>query len=70
VCAGFMVYMSGMTGAPTPRADLVDASLSFGASLILLAAALYLEQCCRVPKDPGDRDRDTAPPPSPFNHGR
>jgi len=72
VCAGFMVYLSGMTSAPTPRADLVDASLSFGASLILLAAALYLEYCCRVPKDPdGDRDRDMPPPPppSPFNHG-
>lgn len=72
VCAGFMVYLSGMTSAPTPRSDLVDASLSFGASLILLAAALYLEYCCRVPKDPrGDADRDLSPPPpSPFNHGR
>ena len=72
VSAGFMVYLSGMTSAPTPRADLVDASLSFGASLILLAAALYLEYCCRVPKGPDDRDRDSAPPPppSPFNHGR
>jgi DMSO reductase anchor subunit len=70
-CAGFMVYLSGLTSAPTPRADLVNASLSFGASLILLAAALYLEYCCRVPKDPGDRDPDpTPPPPSPFNHGR
>ena len=32
VSAGFVIYLSGMTDAPTPRTDLVDASLSFGAS--------------------------------------
>jgi hypothetical protein len=58
-----------MTGAPTPRADLVDASLSFGACLVLLAAALFLEYCCRVPGGP-DSDEDVPPPPrqSPFHH--
>ncbi|HEY5395751.1 MAG TPA: DUF3180 domain-containing protein [Trebonia sp.] len=68
--AGFVIYLSGMTDAPTPRADLVDASLSFGASLVLLAAALFLEYCCRVPKDPrGERDEEPPPPrPSPFSH--
>lgn len=70
VCAGFMGYLSGMLAASTPRSDLVDASLSFGASLILLAAALYLEYCCRVPKSPGrDEDTDHGPPPSsPFHN--
>jgi hypothetical protein len=70
VCLGFMIYLSGMINALTPRSDLVDASFSFGASLILLAAALFLEYCCRVPKDPGG-DRDNVPPPpppSPFHH--
>jgi hypothetical protein len=62
ICAGFMVYLSGMAGAPTPRADLIDASLSFGACLVLLAAALFLEYCCRVPSDP-DTDDDAVPPP-------
>src|SRR5215469_14709001 len=52
VCAGFMIYLSGMASAPTPRGDLVDASLSFGGCLVLLAAALFLEYSCRVPKDP------------------
>lgn len=69
ICAGFMIYLSGMTGAPTPRADLIDASLSFGACLVLMAAALFLEYCCRVPRD---GDSDEAPPPpsqSPFPHG-
>jgi hypothetical protein len=68
VCAGFMIYLSGMTGAPTPRGDLIDASLSFGACLVLLAAALFLEYCCRVPDGP-DTDREPdPPPPSPFGH--
>ena len=69
ICAGFMIYLSGMAGAPTPRSDLVDASLSFGASLVLVAAALFLEYCCRVPKDP-DGASDRLPPPrqSPFRH--
>jgi Protein of unknown function (DUF3180) len=68
ISVGFMVYLSGMTGAPTPRADLVDASLSFGGCLVLLAAALFLEYCCRVPGDPGADDEDPVPPPSPFGH--
>ena len=70
ICAGFMVYLSGMASAPTPRADLIDASLSFGACLVLLAAALFLENCCRVPRDP-ESDDDNAPPPpqrSRFSH--
>jgi Protein of unknown function (DUF3180) len=67
ICAGFMIYLSGMTTAPTPRADLIDASLSFGACLVLMAAALFLEYCCRVPRD-GDDD-EVPPPPqeSPFH---
>ncbi|MCW2892121.1 MAG: hypothetical protein JWO75_1610 [Actinomycetia bacterium] len=69
ICAGFMIYLSGMAGAPTPRGDLIDASLSFGACLVLLAAALFLEYCCRVPGDP-DADDSVPPPPqeSPFHH--
>jgi hypothetical protein len=69
ICAGFVIYLSGMTSAPTPRADLVDASLSFGASLVLMAAALFLEYCCRVPGNPRDDvDEPAPPPPSPFEH--
>ena len=70
VCAGFMVYLAGQASAPTPRQDLIDASLSFGACLVLLAAALFLEYCCRVPGGP-DADNDPVPPPprqSPFHN--
>jgi Protein of unknown function (DUF3180) len=70
VSVGFIGYLSGMLDAATPRSDLVTASLSFGSCLILIAAALFLEYCCRVPSDPnGDRDDEPAPPrQSPFHN--
>lgn len=70
ICAGFMVYLSGRTSAPTPRGDLIDASLSFAACLVLLAAALFLEYCCRVPDGGDGGDGEVPPPPrqSPFDH--
>jgi hypothetical protein len=70
VSAGFVIYLSGMLDATTPRNDMITAGVSFGSSLVLLAAALYLEYCCRVPRNP-DRDRDdesAPPPPSPFHN--
>ncbi len=70
VSVGFIGYLSGKLDAATPRSDLVTASISFGSCLILIAAALFLEYCCRVPKNPDqDRDDKPAPPrPSPFHH--
>ena len=70
VSVGFIGYLSGMLDAATPRSDLITASLSFGACLILIAAALFLEYCCRVPRDPdADRDDEPAPPrQSPFHN--
>jgi Protein of unknown function (DUF3180) len=68
ICAGFMVYLAGKASAPTPRADLVVASLSFGSCLVLLAAALFLEYCCRVPGGGEGDEVPPAPPSSPFGH--
>jgi hypothetical protein len=70
VSVGFIGYLSGMLDAATPRSDLITASISFGSCLILIAAALFLEYCCRVPGDPrGDRDDEPAPPrQSPFHN--
>jgi hypothetical protein len=69
VCAGFMIYLAGKANAPTPRGDLITASLSFGGCLVLLAAALFLEYCCRVPKKPDGQDDEVPPPPrqSPYH---
>jgi uncharacterized membrane protein YbhN (UPF0104 family) len=70
VSVGFILYLSGMLNATTPRNDLVTAGVTFGSSLVLLAAALFLEYCCRVPKNPDrDREDEPAPPrPSPFHN--
>jgi hypothetical protein len=72
VAIGFMIYLSGMLGASTPRADMVTAGLTFAAALLLAVAALFLEYCCRVPKPPdgngGRPDRDTDDRPAPFPH--
>lgn len=70
VSLGFMGYLSSMLNYATPRSDLITASVSFGSCLILMAAALFLEYCCRVPGNP-DEDRDDTPAPprqSPFHH--
>jgi hypothetical protein len=67
VSLGFVVYLLRLLQASTPRTDMITAGVTFGSALVLLAAALYLESCCRIPKDP-DRDDAPAPPPpqSPF----
>jgi uncharacterized protein DUF3180 len=70
VSVGFIGYLSDKIDAATPRSDLIAASISFGSCLILIAAALFLEYCCRVPRDPdAGRDDEPAPPrQSPFHN--
>jgi hypothetical protein len=70
VAAGFCIYLSGMLDATAPRNDMIVAAVTFGASLLLAGAALYLEYSCRVPKR-ADRGRDDQPAPprqSPWHH--
>ena len=58
--AGFDVYLSGSLSASVPRQDALTAVITFAAAVVLACAALYLENCCRVPEDP-DRDERDAP---------
>jgi Protein of unknown function (DUF3180) len=58
--AGFDVYLSGSLSASVPRQDALTAVSTFAAAVVLACAALYLENCCRVPEDP-DRDERSAP---------
>ena len=57
--AGFDIYLSGSLSASVPRQDALTAVITFVAAVLLACAALYLENCCRVPEDP-DRDRSGA----------
>lgn len=65
ISLGFVIFLVSLLQAATPRTDMITAGVTFGSALVLLAAALYLENCCRVPKD-FDRDDEPAPPQSPF----
>jgi hypothetical protein len=56
ITAGFGIYLSGSLSASVPRQDALIAVITFAAAVLLACAALYLENCCRVPEDP-DRDQ-------------
>jgi hypothetical protein len=50
--AGFLVYTLRHLGKPRINSDSRASAISLAASVALLAAALFLEHCCRVPKPP------------------
>lgn len=54
--AGFLVYTLRHLGKPRINADSRASGISLAAAIALVAAALFLEHCCRVPKPP-DQDR-------------
>jgi uncharacterized protein DUF3180 len=55
--AGFVIYLAGSLSASVPRQDALTAAITFAAAVVLACAALYLENCCRVPEDPGRDER-------------
>ena len=55
--AGFVIYLAGSLSASVPRQDALTAVITFAAAVVLACAALYLENCCRVPEDPGRDER-------------
>lgn len=54
LAAGFFIYTAGFLNLTVPRSDAINAGITAVAAGILVAAALYLERCCRAPT----RDRD------------
>lgn len=59
IAAGFVIDLARSVSQPGPRDDTFAALGILGAAVILAAAALYLERCCRVPGPPPGYD----PPP-------
>jgi hypothetical protein len=55
---GFGVYLSGSLSASVPRQDALTSVVTFAAAVVLACAALYLENCCRVPADPDGDERE------------
>ena len=56
--AGFLAYTLGSIDKAVPRSDAINAGATVAAAAVLVAAALYLEHCCRAPTPPGDEDED------------
>jgi len=54
--AGFLPYTAGSLEKIVPRGDAINAALTLGAAAVLVAAALYLEHCCRAPKPPDEEE--------------
>jgi len=58
LAAGFLSYLVGLAAKPAPRADAITAAATLIAALVLTAAALYLERCCRAPDPPDDAEEE------------
>ena len=58
LAAGFDIYLAGSLSASVPRQDALTAVITFVAAVVLACAALYLENSCRVPEDPGAPEPD------------
>ncbi|MEU8201927.1 DUF3180 domain-containing protein [Streptosporangium sp. NPDC049046] len=57
IFAGFTVYTVEMLEQEVPRRDFFITGGSLLACVLLVCAALYLEHCCRVPKDSAGDER-------------
>lgn len=56
LAGGYLVFVLGELSKTIPARDARVAGATVAAALALLAAALYLERCCRAPQPPGDGD--------------
>jgi hypothetical protein len=56
--AGYLIYLMGSLDKTIPARDARVAGITLAAALALVAAALYLERCCRAPKPPRDDDTE------------
>lgn len=54
--AGFALYTVQILDRETPRSEFLVSGGSFVACVALVCAALYLENACRIPKDPEDQN--------------
>lgn len=61
LAAGYLIFVLGSLEKTIPARDAKVAGATVAAALALIAAALYLERCCRAPKPPDDSDDDSQP---------
>jgi len=61
LAVGFAIYTLPSLSKPVPRHDALAATFTTVAAIALVAAALYLERCCRASEPPDDDDGDDVP---------
>lgn len=61
VFGGFLVHLGSSLDKTTPRHDFLVSGGTFIAAIVLVAAAMFLEYSCRVPKGPDDEDDRRGP---------
>ena len=66
IAAGFTLAAVSALPARAAGHDVLTAGTTSGGAVVLAIAALYLENCCRVPDDP-DAHRYAPPPPPPVD---
>jgi hypothetical protein len=54
IAAGFFWYTAGFLNMTIPRGDAINSGITAAAAGVLVAAALYLERCCRAPSRDDD----------------
>ncbi len=59
LAAGYLIYVLRELDKSVPARDARVAGVTLAAALALVAAALYLEHCCRAPKPPDDSDDES-----------
>jgi hypothetical protein len=51
LAAGFLIYAASRLSLAVPRSDAINMAATLTSAAALVAAALYLEHCCRAPQD-------------------
>jgi hypothetical protein len=59
LAGGYLIYVLGSLDKSIPARDARVAGATVAAAIALIAAALYLERCCRAPEPPDDSDDDS-----------
>jgi hypothetical protein len=57
IFAGFTLYTAELLAKDVPRGAFFVTGGSFLVCVLLICSAVYLEYCCKVPKDPNEKDR-------------
>jgi hypothetical protein len=61
LAGGYLIFLLGSLDKTIPARDARVAGATVAAAIALIAAALYLERCCRAPQPPDDSDEDSQP---------